>query len=140
MERGQVTSEVDELPPVVLVADVGDDFVHHPVAILVREAIGPADADVVVDVFGEGHREHAVLEVGLDHEMAGLIPVELAKALPVRPALADGVRADVDGGVRPRALGDVFDDLATRDFLDQEHVAGPDVLLEVLEVVRMRRW
>ena len=55
----------------------------------------------------------------------------------MRPALPDRVLADVDGGVRPGALGDVFDDLGDAGLpLDQEHVAGPDVLLEVLEVVR----
>src|SRR5258707_1847392 len=134
VERRQIAAEVHELAPVVAVPDVRDDFLDHPLAVGVGEAIRPADAHVVVHVFAEGNREHAMVEVGFDDQVSSFVTVQV----PIAGAgvLTQRAVADVDARMRPGALRHVLDDLGdARLALDQQHVAGPDVLLQVLEVV-----
>ena len=75
-----------------------------------------------------------MVEVGFDDQVCGFVTVEF----PVAGAGVPTERAvpDVDARMRPGALRHVLDDLGdARLALDQQHVAGPDVLLQVLEVV-----
>ena len=80
MEGREIAPEVDELAPVVAISDVRHDLLEHALEVRLGEAIRTADADVVLDVFAERHGLDAVGEVGLDHEVAGLVAVEVPVA------------------------------------------------------------
>src|ERR1700730_9210856 len=97
-QRNQIAHQIHDVPEIVVEADALDDIAADRLAVLPAQPDWPADAGVILVLFRHRRRYDAFAELSLDQHVR----------LAVRSVDANE-RADIEGGVRPRRLGQVFD-------------------------------
>ena len=111
--REEIAQHVEDVLGVVFQAEL-DDHEVDDVAVFRGQAVGAADAGVVGAVVRQRHGDAAFAEIDLDEPR------------PLDPLSGSGKRvANIERGVRPRRLGQIFD--RRRDLLvalDEQDVAG----------------
>ena len=102
------------------------------------QAMGSHQTNVEVDVLRDRRCDDTLWQ-GLDQEMSGLFTEGLAGVLRQLSPTSEHLVPDVEPGVGPRALGQVFDHRRNATVaIDQKDVALPDVAVQLIryEVVR----
>ena len=112
----QEAHQIEDVLGVVAEADPVDGVAAHRGAVLIGQADRPAEAGVIGEIFRQRRRDHAVADIGLDQHMR--LAVWFLRAVD---------RTDIERGMRPGRLGQVFDDAGDAVVaFDQQHVARLD--------------
>ena len=128
-QRNQEAHQVDDVLGVVAEADPVDGVAAHRDAVLIGQADRAADAGVIRIIFRQRRRGHAFADIGLDQDVR--FAVGFAGAVD---------RADIERGMRPGRLREVFDDAGNPVVaFDQQHVARLDHAAQMLGIAGRER-
>ena len=117
-------------------AQLGEHLIEDASEIVPLQPHGAADAQVQVRVLGDGRGQHPFGEC-LDHHVLGIASVCRAQRRALLRMAPQDLISHVEHGVRPRALGQVLDDLADALLaVDEDDVTEAKALPQALGVVR----
>ena len=125
--REEVARQAEGAAHAVAHAQIGERLVHDPLAVLGPQTARPAYADIVVAVLGDGRGDDALFHEGFDQQVLRVVSEGSFERGAAFGVSAPQLVADVERGVRPRALRQVLDHLADPLVaVDQEDVALPE--------------
>ena len=125
-QRHQEAHQVDDVLDVIVEADALGRIGADARAVFRRQPGRPADAGVIARIFRQRRTDHAFAEIGFDQNQ---------RLAVFGLAVADA--ADIERGMRPGGLGEIFDDAGDVVVaFDQQHVAGLQRVLQGGKVAR----
>ena len=128
-QRDEKAHQIDDVLGVVAEADAVDGIAAHRGAVLIGQSDRTADTGVIAEIFRQRRRDHAVADIGFDQHVR--LAVVFLRAVD---------RPDIERGVGPGRLGQVFDDAGDAVVaFDEQDVAGLDDAAQKFRIARRER-
>src|SRR5713101_6516489 len=135
-DRQEVTRQVEDILQVIHVAKLAEHVVQNDGQMILPQVVRAAHANVEIAVFRQWGDNHSSLNQRLDQEKIDLVAERGACVSKLRMVTANEFITDIERGMRPGTLGQIFDNLADALLaLDQNNVSLAHLTLQRGQIV-----
>jgi hypothetical protein len=134
--REEHQAQVDNVPVIILFAEIADDVANHCVQVLGSSSVWPTDPDVKILIFSDRCSRHTRAGECLHQHVMGVTAELLHQGLPMYIPFSQQLIPDIYRCMAPGALGEQFNHPADlRVALDQNDIPLADDAVEIVHVV-----